>query len=54
MSSGSSDSQSISGREFDTTSESDKDFASGSYNNEPEYSQEEIDKMKEKNGTVSE
>ena len=54
MSSGSTDSQSISEREFDTTSESDKDFASGCYNNEPEYSQEEIDKMKEKNGTVSE
>ena len=54
MSSGSSDSQSISECEFETTSESDKDSASGCYNNEPEYSQEEIDKMKEKNGTVSE
>ena len=54
MSSGSSDSESISECEFETTSESDKESIRGCYNNEPEYSQEEIDKMKEKNGSVSE
>ena len=47
MSSGSSDSESISECEFETTSESDKQSIRGCYNNEPEYSQEEIDKMKE-------
>ena len=46
MSSGSSDSESISECEFDTTSESIYD------NNEPEYLQEKIDKMKQKNGSV--
>ena len=46
MSSGSSDSESISECEFETTSESDKESIRGCYNNEPEYSQEEIDKMK--------
>ena len=46
MSSGSSDSESISECEFETTSESDKQSIRGCYNNEPEYSQEEIDKMK--------
>ena len=54
MSSGSSDSESISECEFETTSESDKESILGCYNNEPEYSQEEIDKMEEKNGSVSE
>ena len=54
MSSGSSDSESIRECECETTSESDKDSTSGCDNNEPEYSQEEIDKMKGKNGTVSE
>ena len=54
MSSGSSDSESISECEFETTSESDKESIRGCYNNEPEYSQEEIDKMKEKNGSVFE
>ena len=42
MSSGSSDSQSISEFKFETTSESDKGSIRGCYNNEPEYSQEEI------------
>ena len=50
MASGSSDSESISECEFETTSESDKQSIRGCYNNEPEYSPEEIDKMKEKNG----
>ena len=54
MSSGSSDSESISECEFETTSESDKESICGCYNNEPEYSQEEIDKMKEKDRSVSE
>ena len=54
MSSGSSDSESIRECEFETTSESDKESTCGCYNNEPEYSQEEIDKIKEKNGSVSE
>ena len=54
MSSGSSASESISECEFETTSESDKESIRGCYNNEPEYSQEEIDKMKEKNGSVFE
>ena len=54
MSSGSSDSESISECEFETTSESDKESIRGCYNNGFEYSQEEIDKMKEKNGSVSE
>ena len=48
MASGSSDSESISECEFETTSESDKQSIRGCYNNEPEYSQEEIDQMKEK------
>ena len=48
MSSGSSNSESISGCEFETTSESDKESICGYYNNEPKYSQDEIDKMKEK------
>ena len=42
MSSGSSDSKSTSECEFKTTSESDKESIRGCYNNEPEYSQEEI------------
>ena len=46
MSSGRSDSESISECEFETISESDKESIRGCYNNEPEYSQEEIDKMK--------
>ena len=54
MSSGSSDSESISECEFETTSESDKESIHGCYNNEPECSQEEINKMKEKNGSVFE
>ena len=54
MSSGSSDSESISKCEFETTSESDKESIRGCQNNKPKYSQEEIDKMKEKNGNVSE
>ena len=44
MSSGSSDSESISKCEF----------LRGCHNNKPKYSQEEIDNMKEKNGNVSE
>ena len=39
---------------FETTSESDNESIRGRYNNEPEYSQEEIGKIKEKNGSVSE
>ena len=54
MSSGSTNSESISKCEFQTTSESDKESIRGCYNNESEYSQEEIDKMKKKNGSVSE
>ena len=54
MSSGSSDSESISECEFETTSESDKESIHGCYNNEPDYSQEEIDKIKESNRSVSE
>ena len=54
MSSGNSDSESVSKCEFETTSESDKESIRGCYNNESEYSQEEIDRMKEKNGSVSE
>ena len=46
MWSGSSDSESITKCKFETTSESDKESVRGCYNNEPEYSQEEIDKMK--------
>ena len=53
MSSGSSDSESINECEFETTSESDKESIRGCCYNEPEYSQEEIDKMKEKNESVS-
>ena len=52
MSSGSSDSESIRECEFETTSESDKGSIRGCYNNEPGYSQEEIDKMKDNNGSV--
>ena len=52
MSSGSSDAESEC--EFETTSESEKESIRYCCNNEPEYSQEEIDKMKEKNGSVSE
>ena len=52
MSSGSSDSKSTSECEFKTTSESDKESIRGCYNNEAEYSQEEIDKMEEKNGST--
>ena len=52
MSSGSSDSKSTSECEFKTTSESDKESIRGCYNNEPEYLQEEIDKMEEKNGST--
>ena len=54
MPSGSSDQESISESEFETTSGSDKESIRGFYNNEPEYSQEETDKMKEKNESVSE
>ena len=54
MSSGSSDSESISECKFKTFSESGKESTRGCYNNDPECSQEEIDKMKERNGTVSE
>ena len=46
MSSGRSDSESISECELETTSESDKEFIRGCYNNEPKYSREETDKMK--------
>ena len=53
MPSGGSDSESTSECKFETTSESDKESIRGCYNNEAEYSQEEIDKMKEKNGSVS-
>ena len=42
MSGGSSDSESISECEFQTNSEPDKESIRGCYNNEPEYSQEEI------------
>ena len=54
MSSGSSDSESISECEFETTSESDKESINEPNNNEPEYSQEETDEMKDKNGSVPE
>ena len=54
MSSESSDSESISECKFKTFSESDKESTRGCYNNDPECSQEEINKMKERNGTVSE
>ena len=54
MPSGGSDSESTNECEFEKTSESDKESIRGCYNNEAEYSQEEIDKMKEKNGSVSE
>ena len=54
MSSGSSDSESISECEFERTSQSEKETIRGCYNNESEFSQEEIDKIKEKNGNVSE
>ena len=54
MPSGSSDSESVSECEFQTTSESDKESIRGCYNNEPKYSQEETDKMKENNGSVFE
>ena len=54
MSSGSSDSESISECEFETNSEPDKESIRLCYNNGPGYSQEEIYKMKEKNGSVSE
>ena len=42
MSGRSSDSESISECEFETNSEPDKESIRGCYNNEPEYSQEEI------------
>ena len=48
MSSGSSNSERISECEFETTSESDKESIRGCYNNESEYSQVEIDKIKKK------
>ena len=54
MSGGSSDSESNSECEFQRISESDRETIRGCYNNETEYSQEEIHKMKEKNGRVSE
>ena len=54
MSSGSSDSESISKCKFEATSESGKESICDCCNIEPEYSQEEIDKTKEKNGSVSE
>ena len=53
MPSGSSDSESISECEFEIISESDKESIRSCCYNEPEYSQEKIDKMKEKNGRVS-
>ena len=53
MPSGGSDSESTNECEFEKTSESDKESIRGCYNNEAEYLQEEIDKMKEKNGSVS-
>ena len=53
MSSGSSDSETISECEFETTSESGKESIRACCNNEPKYSPEEIDKMKEKNRSVS-
>ena len=51
MSSGNSDSEIISECEFETTSESEEESIRCCSNNEPKYSQEEIDKMKEKNGS---
>ena len=42
MSSGSSNSESLSECEIERTSESDKESIRGCYNNEPEYSQKEI------------
>ena len=42
MSSGSSDSESISECEFETTSESDEGSICGFYNNGPEYSQKKL------------
>ena len=54
MSSGSSDSESISKCKFEATSESGKESICDCCNIEPEYSEEEIDKTKEKNGSVSE
>ena len=54
MSSGNSDSEIISECEFETTSESEEESIRCCSNNEPKYSQEEIDKMKEKNGSYSE
>ena len=42
MSSGSSDSESLCECEIERTSESDKESIRGCYDNEPEYSQEEI------------
>ena len=39
---------------IETTSESDKESIHGCYNSEPDYSQEEIDKIKESNRSVSE
>ena len=54
MLSGSSDSESTNECEFETTSESNRESIRGCYNNESEYPQEEIDKMKKKDGSVSE
>ena len=54
MSSGSSKSESISECKFETIPESDKESIRGCYNNRPKYLLEEIDKMKEKKGSVSE
>ena len=54
MSSGNSDSEIISECEFETASESEEESIRCCSNNEPKYSQEEIDKMKEKNGSYSE
>ena len=53
MSSRSCDSESIRECKFETASESDKGSICGCYNNEPKYSQEEIDKMKKMNRSVS-
>ena len=54
MSSGSSDSETISKWKFETISKSDKESICGCCYNELQYSQEEILKRKENNGSASE
>ena len=54
MSSGSSKSENISECKFETIPESDKESIRGCYNNGPKYLLEEIDKMNERKGSVSE